>query len=421
MKTLSQYFPYKPLLTLDDVLTVNRARSSYKKGDFTFCDNETFVGIEVEVEGVHTNSHVGKVNSTHFLWNNTEDNSLRNNGREFVSLPVRGENISYALQLLSNTLHKSINCVGHEFSERTSVHVHVNCRDLTTEQLSTLVLAYSLVEPVMYDFVGGGRDDNIFCVPLKDTGIASTLADGYAHPHGLVDFISSWNKYAGLNLLPLRTYGTVEFRHMTGTCNIERLQMWIDMLLSLRQYAIKTPFNTLKKLALELNTSSEYVQTLYAIFGNHASMLQNDNTVINMEKACCFVKDCFGLVENRVAFDAHIKSNASRSSPIFVMCDSKGYISYKINRLDKLLLELEQLKSGLTKVRPDSEVYKDYQTAIKETLVKIQMEKLKNEKSESVSLQGGIRIGENPLPRFEWANAQAIIDDVQAPPEPRGR
>jgi hypothetical protein len=397
----NDYFKYKMLETHEEAITNLSTRKTYKS-PFTFCDKETFVGIEVEVEGVHTLSNLGKVDSTHYLWKNVEDNSLRNNGREFVSLPIRGDNISYALSLLHNNLHKSINCIGHEFSERTSVHVHVNCRTLTHEQINTLVLAYSLVEPVIYDFVGGGRDDNIFCVPLKDTGISKLLSEGFVADNGLLDYVTSWHKYAGLNLVPLRSYGTVEFRHMTGTCDVERLQVWIDMILSLRQFAIKTPFNTLKKLALELNTSSEYVQTLYAIFGNHASLLQNENTAQSMEKACCFVKDCFGHSENRLSFAEYVNSTIHKESPLLLACHKVGLISFRANKLDQLEEELARLKQGFALLKPDAPLYKDYQNAIKDTLLKIKMEKAQNEKIKSVPLQDRIRVFEGVINNPQW-------------------
>jgi hypothetical protein len=186
------------------------------------------------------------------------------------------------------------------------------------------------------------------------------------------------------------------------------------MILSLRQYAIKTPFNTLKKLALELNTSSEYVQTLYAIFGNHAVILQNENTSQSMEKACCFVKDCFGHSENRVSFAEYVNSTVSKESPLLLACHKVGLISFRANKLEQLEEELVRLKRGFALLKPDAPLYKEYQNAIKDTLLKIKMEKAQNEKTTSVPLQAHFRVGDGLINNPQWIAVGDGIPDLQA-------
>lgn len=265
-------------------------------------DPNTYVGIEVEVEGVLTNSRVGAIrtpdkNIVAYLWANVEDGSLRNNGREFVSVPVKGQEIEYALTSLEAFLTKNKDCVGHEFSDRTSVHVHINARDLTMEQLASWILLYTAVEPVLYNFCGGNRHKNIFCVPLNQAhSLEGTVNYFVEHckveSKHVLDVLGAWKKYCGFNLKPISKYGTLEFRHMVGTMDVPRLMAWIDILLMLRTYAINMPLEKLKEELPNLNTTSEYSLLLRSIFGEYAEYLQFSTMQSRMEESVIFLKNC---------------------------------------------------------------------------------------------------------------------------------
>ena len=132
--------------------------------------NDVYFGIEVEIEQVPSLDLVGvkTINDNRYhIWNNVEDGSLRNNGREFVSIPMLGSDAEYCLNLLKTHLEKNPRTMGYEFTSRTSVHVHVNAQDMTPAQVRTLLLAYIVVEPLLYKFCSGRRHKNIFCVPVS--------------------------------------------------------------------------------------------------------------------------------------------------------------------------------------------------------------------------------------------------------------
>lgn len=50
-----------------------------------------------------------------------------------------------------------------------------------------------------------------------------------------------WQKYTALNLLPITKYGTVEFRHMHGTNDFDKLCTWINSLSNLISVSYNTP------------------------------------------------------------------------------------------------------------------------------------------------------------------------------------
>jgi hypothetical protein len=85
-----------------------------------------------------------------------------------------------------------------------------------------------------------------------------------------------WGKYSGLNLLPVFDIGTVEYRHMEGHRNPERLLNWVNILLRLHKFAQATPFLKAYEQLKDLNTTSAYEQYVEQCFGKDARLLLNN-------------------------------------------------------------------------------------------------------------------------------------------------
>lgn len=222
--------------------------------------NDTLVGIEVEAENVRDARY------DVLFWNVKEDNSLRNHGIEFVSCPLVGEQIVYALHSLESQMSADTS-----FSHRTSVHVHMNVQDMSPIQISKLLLVYLTVERLLYRFVGHHRDKNIFCVPLYDLEMVSSLYKSLKTipKHPLMQ--GEGTRYSGLNFDPVLKFGTVEFRHMHGTNNSQRLLTWINLIMCIKQHAMVTEEEILIRDILSLNTSSDYKTYVSRIFGRYLS------------------------------------------------------------------------------------------------------------------------------------------------------
>lgn len=179
---------------------------------------DTICGIELEIEYADGLDY----SKQHFR--RDTDGSLRNNGYEFISHPLRLDTLLSALKgfIENNEGQFTPEC----YSDRTSTHVHVNVQSCTLDNIKSLVLYYSLVENVLFKYVGNYRQENIYCVPLNETLILQNISD-------TVNKITrngarAWQKYTALNLIPIITYGTVEFRHMHGTNDFEKLSKWIE-------------------------------------------------------------------------------------------------------------------------------------------------------------------------------------------------
>jgi hypothetical protein len=174
------------------------------------------------------------------LFNCIEDHSLRNNGREFTTPPLLFDEQCAAFTIL----HSSLELGADPFSDRTSIHVHVNVRELTEQEVRQFILLYALLEPLFFEFVGDVRKGSIFCVPLNHTYLPSL----YKHPLAVLQ--TKWHKYTAFNILPLSTFGTIEFRHMYGTGNKPEFIHWLTCLKELYTFIESTPdFSLLDELS----------------------------------------------------------------------------------------------------------------------------------------------------------------------------
>lgn len=192
-------------------------------------------GIELEIERVEHPYYVERDETT---WRVTEDGSLRNNGREFISKPTALGKLVLDLETFfkSNNFTQEIN-----YSDRTSTHVHVNVQDFTKEQIQSLIVLYVLFEKILFQFVGNHRSENIYCVPLTETMLVQNLTKTLDKVYNLQR--QSWEKYTAFNLLPMQTFGTVEFRHLHGTNNLKTIVDWLQLVSSLVELARKTTVN----------------------------------------------------------------------------------------------------------------------------------------------------------------------------------
>lgn len=214
-----------------------------------------YAGTEYEIEDVR---EVLFPNNPYKIFQEN-DNSLRNNGFEFKTSPLTYENSLEAF----NWLHKYIRIGKQAFSDRTSIHVHVNVGNLHEFEIKNLVLTYALLEPLFFQFAGRSRQDNIYCVPLNYT----TLPAHYSQP--IQNLINKWHKYTAFNILPIKNLGTVEFRHLGGTGDFERYKTWLTSIKSFYDATTKKgSINVLEYLAKDGDIYKLAQQTVPQLTGS---------------------------------------------------------------------------------------------------------------------------------------------------------
>lgn len=220
-------------------------------------------GIEIEVEQADRDN-LGRILHS---WRVDNDGSLRNNGLEFISKPTKAEHVESALRYLyEDVLTKA----PVHFSPRTSVHVHMNCRNLTFMQIYNIVILYQCFEDLLYDFAGPERKKSIFCVPIGNTHYYTQLKT-----HFKINHLIGWSKYTGLNLCPLQGYGTIEFRHLRGTSDLPTIMNWLRLLYRLYSFATNTSTKDLEDLIQTISNTDGYSNLCQLVFNNDAVLLTN--------------------------------------------------------------------------------------------------------------------------------------------------
>lgn len=191
------------------------------------------VGIEIEVEGRNLPEVLGR------YWRKEEDGSLRGH-----------ESAEYVLKnpLTLRQMHNALNYLSDEYEDhgtivddtvRAGVHVHVNVQELTLIETFNVIVAYIILEEVLVKFCGTHREGNLFCLRCID---AEYL------PLALAQIIKdrSWQhlgtdqlRYASLNVKALPQYGSLEFRAMRSTRDLDLIGQWATILHTLRDVAKK--------------------------------------------------------------------------------------------------------------------------------------------------------------------------------------
>ena len=168
-------------------------------------------------------------------WTTHTDGSLRNFGIEYVlAQPLDFDYKAYkeALKEFADKTKK----IKFLPSVYTSVHVHFNQKNRTLQQLFNFITLYLLFEETLTRYCGNDRNGNLFC--LKTSNAERNL-------NAIVDLCEQMDrgntrkvqtlnanvlKYAGLNIAPLRTFGSLEIRTYYGTEDVGLIDRWVGLL-----------------------------------------------------------------------------------------------------------------------------------------------------------------------------------------------
>lgn len=199
---------------------------------FGLAKTEGEVGIEIEVEGDHLTQGAGP------LWRKEMDGSLNGNSAEYVlNLPCTRESVGESLSVLDKALKKSHTKV-HE-SERTGVHVHINVQEMTMPQVFSFLILYGVFEDMLINYCGENRSGNLFCLGMKDAEYLPYWIRQCCPKKQWGYLPNADVRYGAINLEALKKYGSLEFRAMRGTVDMEILENWTKILLRIKDFSIK--------------------------------------------------------------------------------------------------------------------------------------------------------------------------------------
>src|SRR5690554_4489434 len=192
------------------------------------------VGIEIEAEGVN-------LPRADRYWNRVHDGSLRGDGLDraceyVLKRPMTSEEAQEALTYLEEQYKENGTVVND--SPRCGVHVHINCQRMSVLHLYNFMVLYLILEDVLVKWCGPTREGNLFCLRAKDAEyLLYVLSRALEEKSFRRRFSTDEVRYASMNIRSLPTYGSLEFRAMEGTDDMERIGQWADMLLELREAA----------------------------------------------------------------------------------------------------------------------------------------------------------------------------------------
>lgn len=231
-------------MSLARILGKTRGLQSYVS-DARWVLPTSFIGLEHEYEGVKDSTLPRHTFADFWAWH--EEGSLKDNGAEYVfATPMFGVDAYNALEWLVSHAKAS----GWKCTKRTGIHVHLDVRDLTVPQLAGLCILYAAVEPILYHWVGDGRDSSHFCIPLYRADealsdacsiIRSAFQDEKEDGHSALGLAGEYQRYAGFNLQALHKFGSIEFRQLQTTHDLVRITDWINMVMSFKAAAMKLP------------------------------------------------------------------------------------------------------------------------------------------------------------------------------------
>lgn len=215
-------------------------------------------GIELELESIMSIDS----NSMVHLSVVTDDNSLRNSGYEFVSCPITFEETFEFYDEVMFGPHVSWTDKKQRCNERGSIHVHVNMAHRSVNEVLRFLRFYCMLEPQFFQEVADHRRNNIYCVPLSATRMPFYVQQK------LFSFLpKAWHKYTALNVKPLETFGTVEFRHLQATEDRAEFVRWMNIIRNLQAEARRATTATL--------SWEELLQLHQRVFGKEATLLDD--------------------------------------------------------------------------------------------------------------------------------------------------
>ena len=242
----------------------NKPRNKYSESPHWVLPKE-LIGVEFEYEGVLIRSIAAEEYNTYYTA--VDDGSLRDEGKEFVfTTPLFGADLVDALNEMGVMANK------HNFrtTYRTSVHVHLDVRDLSAQEIHKLCVLYTLFERSLFAFIGDNREANNFCIPwYRSNTYFNTISLLKTSPdpgRAMNEAIGGMQRYSALNLVSMREHGSLEFRHMGGTLDMNRVKTWINMIMSLKKACKTLQFDDYNILAHLSTVGPEAL--VRSVFGN---------------------------------------------------------------------------------------------------------------------------------------------------------
>lgn len=183
------------------------------------------VGIEIEVEGKNLIYH----DNVPSPWVYKEDHSLRGeeNGEYVLKAPIKFSEVEKNLKSLFDKF--AANKATFDDSNRTSIHVHLNCQEFHLNRLASLMALWFTFEETLTQWCGDHRVGNLFCLRSRDAPATVSHIRKFLKSDGKYE-LSDHLHYSGLNPNALKKFGSIEIRTMRGVSDPNVIRDWVEIL-----------------------------------------------------------------------------------------------------------------------------------------------------------------------------------------------
>lgn len=195
------------------------------------------VGIEIELEGNAFPEDFTLMGAVDDKWTPHHDGSLRGACREYVlTRPVPREEVGEVLTKLHTVLHNAGTKVAP--SVRTGVHVHINVRQLTVEEVFKFMLTWFIFESILVRYCGEDRVGNLFCLRGSDAEAYMEALEEASRTNDLNVLYTDELRYSAMNPKALCEYGSLEFRCLKSPEDIRDIEQWVKLLLKVKDFSL---------------------------------------------------------------------------------------------------------------------------------------------------------------------------------------
>ena len=235
----------------------------------TFKENpfKRYCGVEIECRNKHRDQNCFVKSELKALkYSQCRDGSLNTGGVEFISRPMKGDNLFNSITSFCNILNKK-----KYFVDRScGLHIHLEVPK-KIDYLKNIYLFYEKFEPLLFNMVPKSRQRTDFCKKYKRY-YNNTLQTLFK-TRTLDDFKSmvyetkskfrikeitsrkSYNKrYCWINFHSIFYRGTLEIRNHSGTISSTKINNWLLLHLTILDYLNKINLVTIDELKVDKKT-----------------------------------------------------------------------------------------------------------------------------------------------------------------------
>lgn len=244
--------------------------------------------IATEIEVASLQSGGSSVSSAVKRWGGSivRDGSLPDGGFEINTSPASGDLWVAQVREICHALNDG----DADVNSACGLHVHIDARDLGYYGIRRLILAYSALEPLLFQMVPPARRRSSYCEPCADHYMQHALVPyvgpykaaksavakavyGTSNTRKVRDDKYNSARYSALNLHSWFYRGTVECRLFTGSTDARKITAWGMLWASIVDHAAKSDEKTVKALAAGVSSAAAQYRVLRTIIGAQPTVI----------------------------------------------------------------------------------------------------------------------------------------------------